>query len=521
MKTKLSTTIVGAVMFVLFFNIIGQHTMNLAWAEDDNSTGKDLGTGINVTSTSGVNTENSLFSNLNGTKSNNNDKDKSWENYQGSLHKAESDYQMSVANAAHSYYQSTRTAETTKQQTISSADQVFRDTLKGVYQTFETAEDNAKGDKQLIIAAEVARDTGVGNAKIAFDTVIGQADVAQQQADTAALADKTKAIGQAQAIKDKADGDALVNYDNSKGNGNAGKVQNVETATIAKDNSITSVNVEQIAVNGGFEVSISEAKSNQTISVDGIDMNFDVAKDNAIGNKSLIANAAIARDQSMTTVQENKDSTVWLLDAYIDKENAKVTAATDAVNGIFEQAKDTAYSNSLAVTRDQSIENAEVTKDNVNGQSRISIDNATKQFALTVDAITGNANVARDKADGNQSVTWTIFATQDQAVANAQVKRDTALWNARESIDQENASTQAAKDTALGDYNIAKDNAENNTKAATRDKAIEQANVQADNSFGQNQIAMDNLYSQAEISKDTSDGNTTVAKDQAIALAWS
>lgn len=71
--------------------------MSLAWTEDDNSIGKNLGYDINVTSDSGTNTENSVLPNLNGNaKSNihsNIDKDKPWDNCH-TLHQAEHAYYM-------------------------------------------------------------------------------------------------------------------------------------------------------------------------------------------------------------------------------------------------------------------------------------------------------------------------------------------------------------------------------------------------------------------------------------------
>ncbi|MDE1812939.1 MAG: hypothetical protein KGH85_08780, partial [Thaumarchaeota archaeon] len=63
-------------------------------------------------------------------------------------------------------------------------------------------------------------------------------------------------------------------------------------------------------------------------------------------------------------------------------------------------------------------------------------------------------------------------------------------------------------------------NALNNSKAATRDKAIEDAIVTADNALGQDQVAKDKAYEQADVTKDNSDGSIRVTKDQAMATAW-
>ena len=163
MKTTISTTIVGTVMFVLLFNIVGQSTMNLAWAEDDNYTGNNLGNGINTTSNS---IENSALPDFNGTmQPNNNDKDKPWDDYQLALYHVEHDYRMAVDSATLSYYQAIHAANTNKQQTDAGAGLAFHNVLRSAYQAYETAEDNANGDKNLIAAAQIARDTAIGNAE--------------------------------------------------------------------------------------------------------------------------------------------------------------------------------------------------------------------------------------------------------------------------------------------------------------------------------------------------------------------
>jgi hypothetical protein len=146
------------------------------------------------------------------------------------------------------------------------------------------------------------------------------------------------------------------------------------------------------------------------------------------------------------------------------------------------------------------------------------------QAQTTVTTSTDNSNmnfdVVKDNAMGDKSKIVAAQVTRDQSLGTIEQTQINSIGSLNEKIDQEKTGTQTAIDTAMGDYNIAKDNALNNSKAATRDTAIESATIAIDNALGQDQVTKDKAYEQADVTKDNSDGTVKVTRDQAMATAW-